>query len=67
MSNRFAFFISPFVVTICPNLNNYSIDLMATSNFESNFVFWRQTEDRLHAFKQPDSVVSWDLDTGLVI
>ena len=41
MTNRFAFFTSPFKVSITPNLNNYSIDLMSTLNFESNFVFWK--------------------------
>ena len=66
MTNRFAFFTSPFKVSITPNLNNYSIDLMSTLNFESNFVFWKQTENRLFAFKQPSMVVTWDLDTGLV-
>ena len=67
MTSRFACFTSPFKVSITPNLNNYSIDLMSTLNFEANFVFWRQIGNRLHAFKQPNIVVSWDLDTGKVI
>ena len=41
MTNRFACFSSPFKVSVTPNLNNYSIDLMSTINFEANFLFWR--------------------------
>lgn len=67
MTNRFACFTSPFKISITPNVNNYSIDLMSTLNFEQNFVFWKQTGNKLHAFKQPNIVVTWDLNTGKVI
>lgn len=67
MTNRFACFTSPFKVSVTPNINNYSIDLMSTMNFESNFVFWNQTGDKLYAFKQPNIIVTWDMNTGIVI
>ena len=66
-TNRFTIFSSPFDISIIPNLANYSIDLMSTINFESNFVFWKQSDSKLHAFKQPNVVVSWSLDTGKVL
>lgn len=51
-------------VSVVPALHSYSIDLMSTMNFESNFVFWKQVDNILHAFKQPNKVVSWNLDNG---
>jgi hypothetical protein len=67
MTNRLALFTSPFEISIIPNLNKCSIDLMATMDFEDNFICWKQIESKLYALKSPNMIVTWDLNTGKVV
>lgn len=64
----YSFISVPMEISITLSLPNYSIDLMSIMNFKSNFAFWKHIGNRyIVCFKQPNNVVTWDLDTGKVI
>src|SRR6185312_11604296 len=42
-------------------------DLMATQDFEENFICWKETGNILTAIKKPNILVTWNLDTGRIL
>ncbi len=48
-------------------LNNsdlLKIDLMGSLNFKENYICWKEIDHKLVAFKSPNVLMTWDLDTG---
>lgn len=65
--NRLALFTSPFEISIVPSLDRCRIDLIATQDFENNFICWKEHNNTLTALKRPNILVSWNLDNGKII
>ena len=40
---------------------------MASQDFESNFMCWKQINNLLIALKKPNILVTWDTDTGKIL
>ena len=64
--NRIAIFTSSFEVSIFPLLDRCRIDLMASQDFEENYLCWKEVENKLIALKKPNVLVTWNTDTGKI-
>lgn len=40
---------------------------MASQDFETNFICWKEIDNRLIALKRPNILVTWNTDTGKII
>jgi len=66
-TNRIALFTSAFEISIVPLLDRYRIDLMASQDFDANFICWKEIGNLLIALKKPNILVTWNTDTGKII
>ena len=66
-TNRIALFTSSFEISIIPLLDRCRLDLMASQDFDSNFLCWKQIDNKLIAFKKPNILVTWNTDTGKIL
>jgi len=66
-ANKIGVFTSPFSISIIPCLDRCMIDMVASQDFEKNFVCYKEVANKITAIKKPNHLVTWNWDTGKVI